>query len=90
MSHALYATRLYWAGTRGGIAKLHGRLVQITAAPEIPGLRIVAIDYVPEIGLRQLMPYGHAWRDMTDTEAAQADALLQTLTTTHTSERLPP
>lgn len=80
MSHALYSTRLYWAGTRGGIAKLHGRLVQIAVAPEIAGLRIVAIDYVPEIGLRQIMPHGGAWRDMQDHEAAAADALLRDLT----------
>jgi hypothetical protein len=65
---------------RGGIAKLHGHLVQLTEAPAIPGLRLVAIDYVPEIGLRQVMPHGHAWRDMTDAEAAHADRLLQTLT----------
>lgn len=49
MSHALYTTRLYWAGTRGGIAKLHGHLVQLFEAPALAGLRIVAIDYVPEI-----------------------------------------
>lgn len=85
MSHALYTTRLYWAGTRGGVAKLHGRLVQLTEAPALDGLRIVAIDYVPEIGLRQVMPYGHAWRDMTDTEAAHADALLRSLTTANES-----
>jgi hypothetical protein len=84
VSHLLYSTRLLWQGTRGGVAKLHGQMVQLTTAPQIPGLRIVAIDYIPEIGLRQVMPCGHAWRDMTDTEAAHADALLRALTTTYT------
>lgn len=79
MSHCLYSTRLLWQGTRGGIAKLHGRMVQLTAAPEIPGLRLVAIDYIPEIGLRQIMPYAAAWRDMSDGEARAADAVLAAL-----------
>lgn len=81
MSHALYTTRLYWAGTRGGIAKLHGHLVQLTEAPpvEIDGRRVTAIDYVPEIGLRRVMPYGCAWRDMTDAEARAADGALGVL-----------
>lgn len=79
VSHAYYATRLIWQGTRGGIAKLHGRVVQLTAAPEIHDLRIVAIDYVPEIGLRQVMPFGHGWRDMTDEEVRAADRVLAAL-----------
>jgi hypothetical protein len=81
MSHALYSTRLYWAGTRGGIAKLHGVLVRLTIEPDLPGVRVVAIDYIPEIGMRSVMPYACAWRDMTDDEARAADALLVLLTT---------
>ena len=79
MSHALYSTRLYWAGTRGGIAKLHGRMVPLTTAPEIPGLRVVQIDYIPEVGMRLVMPYACAWRDMTDDEVRGADAALARL-----------
>jgi hypothetical protein len=80
MSHALYSTRLYWAGTRCGVAKLHGVLVQLTAPPDLPGLRVTAIDYVPEVGMRTVMPYAGAWRDMTAEEARAADALLVRLT----------
>lgn len=77
MSHALYATRLYWAGTRGGVAKLHGRCVPLHAPPHIGGAPVVAIDYVPEIHLRQIQPLASAWRDMTDDEVRQADAMLR-------------
>lgn len=85
MSHALYSTCLLWQGTRGGIAKLHGRLALLSQAPEMPGLRVAAIDYIPEIGLRQVMPCGHAWRDMTDEEARWADGALASLTAAATS-----
>lgn len=51
----------------------------------MPGLRVAAIDYIPEIGLRQVMPCGHAWRDMTDEEARWADGALVSLTAAATS-----
>lgn len=79
MSHALYATRLYWVGMRG-IAKLHGRQVKLVAPPHLPGLRVDALDYVPEIRLCSVMPYGHGWRDMTPDEVRAADVLLRELT----------
>ena len=81
MSHAIYATRLYWTGPRGGIAKLHGRCVALHAPPHIAGCAVVGVDYIPEIGLRQIMCHGAAWRDMTAHEASAADALLELLTT---------
>lgn len=81
MSHALYTTRLYWAGTRGGIAKLHGRRVELHAAPHFDGAPVVGVDYVPEIGLRQIQPVASAWRDMTDDEVRQADAALRAIVT---------
>ncbi len=81
MSHALYATRLYWAGTRGGIAKLHGRSVALYAPPHIDGAPVVSIDYVPEICLRQIQPIASGWRDMTDDEVRQADAVLRAVVT---------
>lgn len=80
MSHALYSTRLYWAGTRGGIAKLHGRIVALHAPPQIAGAPVVAIDYVPEIALRQIQHVAEAWRDMSDAEVREADAALAALT----------
>jgi hypothetical protein len=32
MSTNLYSTVLVWAGTRGGVAKMHGRQVKLLAA----------------------------------------------------------
>lgn len=81
MSHALYATRLYWAGTRGGIAKLHGRSVELHAPPHFGGQPVVAVDYIPEIHLRQIQPIAEAWRDMTDDEVRQADETLRAVVT---------
>lgn len=81
MSHALYATRLYWMGTRGGVAKLHGRCVSLHAPPHIGGAPVVGIDYVPEICLRQIQPIASGWRDMTDDEVTAADAVLRAVVT---------
>lgn len=63
MSHALYSTRLYWAGTRGGVAKLHGRRVELHAAPHFGGAPVVGVDYIPEVGMRQIQPVASAWRE---------------------------
>lgn len=79
MGHALYATRLYWAGTRGGIAKLHGRCVEIHAPPHIGGAPVVGIDYIPEIAMHQVQPVGERWRDMTADEVREADSVLQSI-----------
>lgn len=84
MSHALYATRLYWAANRGGVAKLHGQCVPLHAPPHFGGAPVVGVDYIPEVGMRQIMPYGCAWRDMTDVEVSEADALLRRLLTAPT------
>lgn len=81
MSHALYATRLYWASSRGGVAKLHGRCVPLHAPPHIGGAPVVGIDYVPEICLRQIQPIASGWRDMTDDEVTAADAVLRAVVT---------
>lgn len=78
MSSALYHARLYWVGMRG-TAHCGAAHVTLAAPPHLPGMRIDGIDYIPEIGLRQIMPYAHGWRDMTDTEAAAAQTLLDHL-----------
>ena len=76
MSDAYYASRLRYEG-HGGVAKLHGRRVVLTALPALHGVApYVAIDYVPEIGLHQIMPLGEPWRDMTPAEVAAADQFL--------------
>lgn len=79
MSHALYTTRLYWAGGRG-IAKLHGREVKLTAPPHLPGLEVDAIDYAPEVRCAMVMPRRDGWRDMTRDEIHKADQLLAEMT----------
>lgn len=78
MSWALYHARLYWVGMRGSAHVGQCRVV-LTAPPHLPGLRIDGIDYVPEIGLRQVMPYADRWRDMTPDEVSAAQAVLERL-----------
>ncbi len=78
MSHALYTTRLYWAGGRG-IAKLHGRETKLTAPPHLPGLQVDAIDCAPEVRCYMVMPRYQGWRDMTSDEIRAADELLRQL-----------
>jgi hypothetical protein len=89
MSTNLYSTVLIWAGARGGVAKMHGRQVKLTAAPTIAGLRVAQIDYRPEIGERRVMPCSEAWREMHDREVRAADALLQALTNDPAAEPAP-
>lgn len=81
MSHALYATRLYWAGSRGGVAKLHGRTAALHAAPHFGGQPVVGVDYIPDIALHQIQPVGERWRDMTDDEVREADGMLRAVLT---------
>lgn len=81
MSHALYTTRLYWAGTRGGVAKLHGVRVELFAPPYFAGAPVVGVDYIPEVGMRQIQHVAEAWRDMTDDEVREADATLRAVVT---------
>lgn len=76
MSHALYSTCLCWGG-RGGVAKLHGRLVPLFAPPHFGGVPVVAVDYVPEVGMRQIQLAGDRARDMSADEVREADATLR-------------
>ena len=79
MSHALYSTRLFWSGC-SGIAKLRGRMVQLSAAPVLPGSSILMIDYSPEVHCVEILRYGEARREMTRDEIRSADLLLAELT----------
>lgn len=83
MGHAIYATRLYWAGTRGGIAKLHGRCVEIHAPPHIGGasFRVATIAHNEVDDARVSLKIDHdeggffiATGDGEDTEARFATA----------------
>ena len=75
MSDAYYASRLRWYAY-SGIAKLHGRHVQLTDAPVICGDVVVSIDYIPEVGLRQIQMRGEGPRDMRPDGVAAADKFL--------------
>lgn len=52
MSLDLYSTALVWHAQRGGSAKLWSRRVPLIDAPLILGMRLVMIEYLPEIGQR--------------------------------------
>ena len=78
MSLDLYSTALVWYGHRG-IAKLHGRQCALLEVPQVAAVRLVAIDYRPEIGERRLQPFDGPFRDMLDSEIESADALLRAM-----------
>ena len=78
MSHVYYSTRLVWYG-RDGVAKLHGRVLELTGPPQLPGLEVECIDYIPEIQLCRVQPARYSWRDLTADEIRSADALLREL-----------
>lgn len=75
MSVDLYSTALVWHGYRG-IAKLHGRQIELQEPPTLLGQRLVMIDYRPEIAERRLQPFDGQARDMTADEVAAADVFL--------------
>lgn len=79
MSHLLYSTCLHWSG-KHGFAKMHGVIVALQEAPKIAGKAVGAINYVPEVGVREITLPGAARRDMRDDEVADADELLRKLT----------
>jgi len=79
VSHQLYFTRLFWDGRRG-VAKLHGRTVELTAAPALPGPPLELIDYAPEVRCCEILRHGERRREMTTDEIRGADALLRNIT----------
>ena len=79
MTDALYSTRLRWANGRG-VAKLHGRAVDLTEPPQLVGLAVHAVDYTPEIRCTEIQRRAVDPRDdMTAAEVEEADALLRRL-----------
>lgn len=77
MSLDLYSTALVWHAQRGGVAKLWGRLVRLVSAPQLLGLRLVMVEYLPEIGQRELQEATGPRRYMTADEVDAADAFLR-------------
>jgi len=79
VSLSLYSTALVWHSQRGGVAKLHGRQVVLVEAPPILRLRLVMVEYLPEIGQRELQEATGPRRCMKDVEVDAADAFLRAL-----------
>jgi hypothetical protein len=80
VSDELFSTRLRWDGRRG-IAKLHGKTVQLEAAPNLTGEPVHYIDYTPEIHDFEIRrAKGDRVEEMTAAEIAAADRLLALLT----------
>ena len=80
MSLDLYSTALVWHAQRGGVAKLWGKLVKLLEAPPLMGLQLVAVEYFPEVGQRELQESTGRRRDMTQAEVEAADAFLLAVT----------
>lgn len=77
MSLRLYSTGVFWESGRGA-AKMYGVLLALSEPPDIGGPPIIAIRYIPEIGLRSVNRSGEASeRGMTDDEARALDAWLR-------------
>jgi hypothetical protein len=73
-----FATRVRWHRDRG-LAKLHGRRIELTRKPEIPGLVFDALDYTPIEGVRLIRDPGGRERDMEAHEIKALDAWLLAL-----------
>jgi len=77
VSLRLYSTGVLWERGKGA-AKLYGVMLALTSPPEIRGALILAIRYIPEIGLRTVTREGDATeRTLTDEEARAVDAWLR-------------
>jgi len=74
-----YSTALVWHTRRGGSAKLWGRIVPLLDAPPLAGLRLVMVEYLPEIAQRELQEVAAPRHEMTLAEVAAVDAFLRAL-----------
>lgn len=80
MSSKLYATGLWWYGAGSkpwGIAKLHGRERRLESAPQLLGMSLTLIEYVPLTDLRHIKEVEGDPRDMNRDEVRAADAYLR-------------
>lgn len=77
MSTDLYQTALVWHGQRGGVAKLWGRSMPLVEAPALLDLRLVMVEYFPEIGQCELQESTGPRRAMAPDEIAAADGFLR-------------
>lgn len=79
MSDALYTTRLRWHHGRG-VARLHGRSIELDRAPDLGGGDVEHLDYTPEVGVCDIRVRAcDQVRAMTRQEIHAADRLLRSL-----------
>lgn len=84
MSEDLYPTMLRWAGYSGA-AKLAGRRIDLTHAPQLSEGTVWFIDYRPEIAVRQIqMRCTERPRDMEPHEVDDAERFLRLAVATAT------
>ncbi len=75
----LLPTRLWFAATRGGAARLDGVEVRLAEAPDLGAGPVDRLDYVPG-EIAAVMYPRQPWRDLTADEIRAAQALLEQLT----------
>jgi hypothetical protein len=79
VSDALYSTRLRCMHGRG-VARLHGRSVELVEAPVLGGVAVHHVDYTPEVSVIEIQRRACDPRvEMTAGEIADADRLLRRL-----------
>lgn len=78
MNDDWFSTRVRWYRDRG-VAKLHGRRIELTEKPVIPGLTFESIDYTPVEGVRLIRDPMGKERDMEAAEVRLLDAWLRAL-----------
>lgn len=77
MSPFLYRSRLQWEGYHG-VAKHDGVLVELRSCPQfLPGIRLVSIDYAPELHVATPQEFNTPHRDMSPAEVTLCRALLE-------------
>lgn len=79
MSDLLYCTRLRWHNGRG-VARLHGRSIELDEAPDLGAGPVESMDYTPEVGCVEIRDRAcDSVRQMTAAEIHAADRLLRRL-----------
>lgn len=77
MSLFLYRSRLQWEGYHG-VAKHEGVLIELRSCPQfIPGMRISAVDFAPEVHVATVQLFGEPHRDMATSEIHLCQDLLE-------------
>lgn len=77
MSPFLYRSRLQWEGYHG-VAKHDGVLIELRSCPQfLPGERLIAADYAPELQVATVQVFNTPHRDMSPAEVTLCRPLLE-------------